>query len=70
MKIKVMVELDIQFETDGEKLDYNELSLLTADVLRTHVENAMDDVNELEKLVDDISEVTGFLVSEVSYEVN
>lgn len=69
MKVQVVVELDLEFETDGEELDYDQMRALTAEVLRTHVENAMDNENELELLVDGISESTSFLVSEIMYKV-
>ena len=69
MKVQVVLELDVEFETDGEELDYSELRAITQGVLQTHIENLMNDDQELEMLIDGISEQTDFPVNSISYEV-
>lgn len=69
MKVQVVVELDVEFETDGEELDYSELHVITQGVLQTHINNLMDSNQELEMLIDGISEQTDFPVNSISYEV-
>lgn len=69
MKVRIVVEFDVNFETDGEELDYDQLRYEATECLRTHVENMMSNERELDALVDDISDCTDFLVNELVYEV-
>lgn len=73
MKVRVVVELNVEFDSDGAELDYDQLRGIATECLRTHVDIAMDDHSELGPLLDsisaEISELTDIDVSEITYEV-
>jgi len=69
MKVRIMVEFDVELETDGEELDMDVIRTEATECLRIHVENMMDNDNEIERLVDDMSDNIDFLVSGLEYKV-
>jgi len=69
MKIRIAVDFNVDLETDGEELDMDVIHAQVTECLRTHVRNMMDNELELERLVDDMSECTCFLVNGIGYDV-
>lgn len=69
MKIRIVVDFDVELETDGEELNMDEIRMEAQECLRIHVENMMDNENELERLVEDMSYSTNFLVAGLDYKV-
>lgn len=69
MKVSIVVEFDVNFETDGEDLDYDQLRYEASECLRTHVENMMSNEHDLDALIDDISDCTDFLINNLAYEI-
>ena len=68
-KIRIAVDFNVDLETDGEELDMDVIRAQAQECLRTHVENMMSNELELERLVDDMSECTCFLVNGIGYDV-
>ncbi len=70
MKIRIVVDFDVDLKTDGEELDMDVIRAQAQECLRTHVENVMGNEVELEGLMDALTEVTeGFAVG-LDYQVD
>ena len=70
MKIRIVVDFDVDLKTDGEELDMDVIRAQAQECFRTHVENMMGNEIELEGLMDALTEVTeGFAVG-LDYQVD
>ncbi len=69
MKIRIVVDFDVDLKTDGEELDMDVIRAQAQECLRTHVENMMSNDIEQERLMDDLTEVTEGFAADFGYTV-
>lgn len=69
MQVRIVLDFDVNLETDGEELDMDVIRSQVAECIIGHVERVMDNEKDLDSLVDDITDVIDFSVSELTFSV-
>lgn len=69
MKVRIVVDFDIEFDTDGEELDMDQIKGSAMAECHQYVLDQLGVDEALDGLVDRITDATDFLVSAVEYDV-